>query len=87
MAPRFLIPIALVALTATSLPAADPENPFKKAEKGQWVSYRLNMVVNKTEQSGQVKHQIVSVSDKSVKIQTSTTLNGTSVPLKSRPST
>jgi len=80
MVRRMLASIALATLASTWLSAADHENPFKKAEKGQWVSYRLSIVAMKDEQIVQVTHRVTSVNDKSVTFETNSLVNGQKTP-------
>jgi hypothetical protein len=84
MVQRLVISMALTVLACASVAAAEPENPFKKVEKGQWVSYHLNLTVNGNQQSGEVKHRVTAVGDNSVTFETTSTVNGNQTPAQSQ---
>ncbi len=82
---RVLVLLALSSIPSGFVLGADPENPFKKSEKGQWVSYRITIVASKQELTGKVTHKVKSKSDKSVTLEITSMLNGTEVPAKTQP--
>jgi hypothetical protein len=74
----------LTLFTSNLLFGADPENPFKKAKKGQWISYHLDISINKVEQKGAVKLQVTDVTDKSATIEITSSVNGEPIPSAKR---
>jgi hypothetical protein len=77
---RHLFATAAILLAPLALSAADPENPFKKAEKGQWVSYKVSAKFAGMEFSGTVKQTVKDKDEKSVTIETTGSFMGMDVP-------
>src|SRR2546423_13003 len=66
---RKLVALAVLAVVPLALPAAEPENPYKNAKKGEWASYKMSMKVAGQDIGGDLKQTVVEKTDKSVTIE------------------
>lgn len=66
---RKLFALAAVALGPAVVSAEEIENPYKRAEKGQWVNYKLAAKFFGQDVAGTVKQSVLEKTDKSVKIE------------------
>jgi hypothetical protein len=69
---------AVVALIIAPIAAnaAEPENPYKKAKKGEWASYKMTIKAGGNNIDGTVKQTVTAVDEKSVTLEVATMLFG-----------
>lgn len=79
MLSRKLVALAVLAIAPAALCAAEPEHPYKKAEKGQWATYKITGRFE-----GSVKQKVTEKTDKSVSLEATITFNGMDLPPQKR---
>ena len=80
MSLRSVTAAALLIVIPAALSAAEPENPFKKAEKGQWVSYKLTAKAMGMDFNGSIKQTVTDKDDKTVNLEIAASFMGNDFP-------
>src|SRR5436190_1514761 len=80
MLARKLVALAVIALAPAALSAAEPDNPFKNAEKGQWVSFKMTGKFGGMETNGTIKQTVLDKTDKAVTVEATISINGMDFP-------
>src|SRR5208282_279183 len=75
---RLVLPLAMLFCLASSVHAAEAENPYKKAAVGDWVEYKMTG----PGVEGKTKMTIVAKNDKELSYEVAATFNGQTAPLQ-----
>jgi hypothetical protein len=77
---RKLVAVAVLVVAPFAVRAAEPENPYKKAEKGQWAEYKMSGKFGGQDVTGSIKKTVVEKDDKSVTLEVKLSFAGFDPP-------
>jgi len=73
---RKFLALAIVAVVPAVLVAEEVDNPYKRAEKGQWVTYKLAVKAAGQNIDGSIKQTVTAKDDKNVTIEVVSNIGG-----------
>jgi hypothetical protein len=76
MVSRKLVALAVLACVPMAARAEEPENPYKKAQKGQWATYKMTIKLAGNNVDGTMKQTVTEKDDKSVTLEIVTNVFG-----------